>query len=647
LSSLLGPVDINRKLTDYRFRTDFPLGYDFGAAANPRYNVADNTVAVGGLTQFQRAIADRQRLAADIFARLCRVTGIYTANGPFVPTAGDKTQRWLAQLAVNIVDFIDADDCVTPFNWTDPLGGNGLAQIPDNSNVTNLQQYSTQVSSNWVFGFERSRVTINEAYLRVENDPQDQFPVNNAGKKAASMPYDMRMWLELHNPVTPASPNEQLMGIEGYNNLTTDDNTHGGYRASLKNGSANGTAYRVLLYKMGPQFQPGPDPMGMSVDGNNVAGLPNTNARPTVKPLQSQTGQTLVLTFDKGTSATVVDDSGGTVIQPNLGGQYRDASFYLVGPKLDQPQMGAGAAQIPDAKANLTSDQLQAKVQFTEFPAPAVPGTNPTITWAPGFILQRLACPALPPGPSNPFVTIDYFESDPNAIYNRLKYDDQGNTYNGMAPGTEPDWNTTYSWGRRQPYDAVIKYTDTQHYRQLPGSGAAMGHINFSFGQHNGNNQVPEAQPNAQWNPGQTLQNPFTPLVHFDRVALNSTELLQVVAVKPHELTHLYYESAAGNNPVPSPTGLDPNNRLWYTADWMDHAPNLSPAFANGGFLYRALGVLKVPTALDGLGMGGRVPGKININTIYAHGYSGRRGHASRCPAGNTGGRRAGGDRPE
>jgi hypothetical protein len=618
LTSLLGPVDINRKLTEYRFRTDYPLGYDFGAGANPRFNVADNTVLVGGMTQFQRAIADRQRLAADIFARLCRVTGIYTGpvGAPFAGTPGNPAQRWLAQLAVNIVDFIDGDDCITPFRWTDPtgLGGGGTIAVPPNDQVASLGQFNGAIKNDWVFGFERSRVNINEAYLRIENDPQDPFPVNAAGKKAASKPYDMRMWLELHNPVTPASPNEQLMGMEGYNNLLTDDNTHGGYRASLKNGSANGTVYRVLLYKVnGAPGAGGPDPLGMRpAGGDNVAGLPGPN----IQPLQSPTGQALALTFDKATSnGAVVDDSGGTVIQPNLGAQYRDASFYLVGPQLDQ-QMGAGAAQVPDAKANLTSTQLQAKVQFTEFVAPPA-GGNPIMLWSPGFVIQRLACPALPPGPLNPYVTLDYFESDPIAVYNRLKYDDQGNTFNGMSPGTEPDWNTTYSWGRRQPYDAVIKYTDAQHYQQKPGQGAAMGHINFTFGQHNGNNQMPEITPNAQWNPGQTLQNPLTPLVHYDRVALNSTELLQVVAVKPHELTHSYYESSAGNAAVPS-SGLDPNNRLWYTADWMDHAGNLNPVFTNGGFLYRALGALKVATALDGLGMGGRVPGKININTIYA-----------------------------
>jgi hypothetical protein len=431
--------------------------------------------------------------------------------------------------------------------------------------------------------------------------------------KKATKPYDLRMWLELHNPVTPANPYEQMSGIESPSR-PVDDQIHGGYRAALKDAAASGTVYRVLLYKVnGAPGAGGPDPMGMRpAAGDNVAGLPTTAQPLTADPMSMQQ---LALTFDQGTSnGQVVDASGGTVIQPNVGAQYREAnplqsSFYLTGPQLDT-QMGMGAAQVPDAKANLTSTQLQTKVEFTD-----VKGGQLT-TWSPGFVLQRLACPALPPGPLNPFVTVDYWESDPIAVGNRLKYDDQGMSFNNMSPGTEPDWNTTYGWGRRQPYDGVIKYTDSQHYRQAP-QNVQMGHINFTFGQHNGNNAMPEQNPQANWTPGQTLQSPFVPLAHFDRIALNSTELLQVVAVKPHELAHSYYEQSNGAGAVPT-NGLDPSNRLWYTADWLDHAQNLNPVATGGSFLYRALGVLKVPTPLNGLGMGGRVPGKININTIFA-----------------------------
>src|SRR5262249_20549364 len=217
------------------------------------------------------------------------------------------------------------------------------------------------------------------------------------------------------------------------------------------------------------------------------------------------------------------------------------------------------------------------------------------------------ACPALPPGQNNPYVTIDYFESDPTAVNNRLKFDGMGNPGDPLMPGMEPDWSKTYSWGRRQPYDGVIQYTDAQHYQQKPGGGAAMGQINVRMGQENGGTAM--SQKRWQQQGDNTLQLPFNPLAHYDRIALSPAELFHVVGTKPHELTHEF------RGPPNDPNqGLLPNGRLKYTVDWLDHG--VAPG-QQGGYLYRALGLLRSPTPILGLGMGGRVPGKININTIF------------------------------
>jgi hypothetical protein len=95
---------------------------------------------------FDLAQKDRQQFALDIYNALVRVTGARDPNLPvnkgMQPTAPDyQAARWLAQLAVNIVDYIDNDDYMTPFNW------NG-AEI--------------------LFGTELPRLVLNEAYVQQE-----------------------------------------------------------------------------------------------------------------------------------------------------------------------------------------------------------------------------------------------------------------------------------------------------------------------------------------------------------------------------------------------------------------------------------------------------------------------------------------------
>ena len=66
----------------------------------------------------QDALLDRQTFAKDIYNLLKTVTGC-PAPGTYAATpASYKANQYLAQLAVNIVDYIDQDDYSTPFNWT-------------------------------------------------------------------------------------------------------------------------------------------------------------------------------------------------------------------------------------------------------------------------------------------------------------------------------------------------------------------------------------------------------------------------------------------------------------------------------------------------------------------------------------------------
>src|SRR5207245_568058 len=69
-------------------------------------------------SQFHDALFERQRLADNIYRRLLLLTGVPPAANPAVPSDQELLpRRWLAQLAANMVDFIDEDEISTPFNF--------------------------------------------------------------------------------------------------------------------------------------------------------------------------------------------------------------------------------------------------------------------------------------------------------------------------------------------------------------------------------------------------------------------------------------------------------------------------------------------------------------------------------------------------
>jgi hypothetical protein len=167
-------LDLNRYLPDYP-RPDPEIGL-----------ITDHL----GFFVAQRA---RQYFAAEIFERLWRATG--TGNPALIqpPIPGavvPEAERWealrtLAQLAVNIVDYIDSDDYITPFNWYPPHRFNAAGE--------------------WVFGTELPRLVINEAYVQIDNDPSDPGikPGNRDDKeeKRHATRYNVNVWVELFNPM--------------------------------------------------------------------------------------------------------------------------------------------------------------------------------------------------------------------------------------------------------------------------------------------------------------------------------------------------------------------------------------------------------------------------------------------------------------
>ena len=106
--------------------------------------------------------------------------GILPDDVSHTATAADyDVLRFLAQLAVNIVDQRDNDDINTPFVWNpiDPT-------MPfDPANFAPME-----LPNRVVYGVEKPRLVINEAYSEVTND-QATRGMNTPGAN-----YEVRFW---------------------------------------------------------------------------------------------------------------------------------------------------------------------------------------------------------------------------------------------------------------------------------------------------------------------------------------------------------------------------------------------------------------------------------------------------------------------
>src|SRR5262249_10700921 len=144
----------------------------------------------------------RQRLANDIYRRLLAVTGvppILADQDPQAPPADLlRARRWLAQLAANIVDYLDEDDISTPFLFYTAEDYQHLAAPPplppdpgrvDPARRTDGPDGEVQWPLYWVFGTELPRVVVNEALAEGHvNDPDEVYRDQ------------VRVFVELHNP---------------------------------------------------------------------------------------------------------------------------------------------------------------------------------------------------------------------------------------------------------------------------------------------------------------------------------------------------------------------------------------------------------------------------------------------------------------
>jgi hypothetical protein len=372
ITAILRRLDLNRPLPNY---------------PDPAPNgVIDLTPGSTSQTQFQAAQNARVQLAQDIYAVLRTVTGAadpatVTPSMPGVPNPQFEALRWLAQLAVNIVDYIDNDDYSTPFPWF--TGG-------------------TPPATYYVYGVELPRLVINEAY---------------AAFNATTAPASVRVWVELLNPLNAADASLSDNGQARLEN--PNPATPGAYYA----------IYRLLLcqgaslppgtnaYLMDPQNPRGGLGMAPGVE-NFTPNDPNPPA--TAGPNGLVYNQlppngalpAMVTQFHIGAGPPPAPGQAPLMpmdsrfVQPCIGGRDTAAmpginsndGYYVIGPPGPLPVTGAGAPTL--ARDEMVYD----------------PGVLAGATTAPPptIVLQRLACPRIPPqlNPAlpnyNPYITVDY-----------------------------------------------------------------------------------------------------------------------------------------------------------------------------------------------------------------------------------------------
>ncbi len=485
---------------------------------------------------YKTAVDDRQQLARDIFDYLRFVT-TGARPGAALPAKTNpesdefKALRWLAQLAVNIVDFRDIDEYVTPFPWyRDPL--------------------NPMAPPEYVFGTELPQVVVNEVYAEIVNDPMDTFN----GNTMATMDYKINFWIELLNPLM----NETLPPLSG---ARTN-------RAVLQN--ANGPVYKLQIVQ--------PAAAGGSAintnDAANVLGVTNPAATVhlrvedftpaagddpfpldpayhyVVNAVHTNTGPPAVLPMKNDTMMMM------KAYHPNNG-------FYVMGPqKFPFPP-------DPMAPTNPVSVRVQQLPAMGMIPEHGLTRTlpvanDPTTVPPHSVILRRLACPHLPADNNpnsatyNPYVTVDYLDNIPIR---------RGATYNDtmMIPLANRDLIATWpSKSRSHPYRA----------KPLVDSTTNAGPMHSMFSHH-------DLAATFQW------------LVHLDRNYTSPAELFHVSGYRPFQLTQEFYNAG----------GTAHSQR----APWTTSAARI----------YRFLEYVDTGYRMAGVSQDGRVPGKININTIW------------------------------
>jgi hypothetical protein len=643
-AAVLGRIDLNQPLPPFPHMSSGSTP----ALVAPNQRFDTNPAALAASTT---AMTARQNFANSIYRALLILTG---ADAPIInkanPLAGGAqdvlnlaARRWLAQLAANIVDYIDPDEISTPFNFYN-TATDGCANIyqlvPTTTTFPAYPAGNPDVPAYWVYGTELPRVVINEVL------GEYTLPTNNGAPPTATAgPFGVKVWVELFNPM-PAATNATATAnntatfqpidalpvplfhastganaaynpyelIIANNNLAA--NSHGlWYNTAALNSNVLGTPQHERYVNPAAKT---PVPAGCYFNTGagfawTIAAPPPTQPKPTVPITQpgGLSSQQYMIVGPPGNDvhndilAANITASGGNpanilyLPSPNM--QYGITNYH---PKLEQWHINT----VPCA------DNMNGiSVLLRRLANPHLP-PNP---YLPTGALQNAA---LPP---NPFITVDYLHgvqlngyglSAGNAVPINQINNPVGATVNPGKPA--PPSNSPVvtlghpaSYGKLQPYAANFTQLATELTTMPPG------------------NPPPKGTPLPRTRQSLGLQNspiasPFTWLVHLDRKLISPMELLHVSGFPNHDLTQRFLLVPNASNPViPQPynytaPSILPANPIGYVAPTCFQ--HYVPWFDQRRRLYRLFELLEAHDGASGISaVNGRVPGKININTMW------------------------------
>jgi len=544
-------VDLNRTLTSYY----------------------DNT---GKFLQanYAQATRDRQNFAKDIFNALRVATGTRDPNSTTITLSSTNGElaaaQYLAQLAVNIVDYIDQDDFSTPFEWL------------KNTNYNPAQQ--------WVFGTELPRLVVNEVYAQIDSGP------TGSGNDVQNV------WVELFNPMLSETIDTSLALNPKDVSAPLVVNGKAVYRLLVTQQQASAANQATILdYLRNPTNQDGPDSTSQGSVGTNFSTWFSV-----VKGADF-----LAQTVDPLANPTDFND-------PNM----KNTGFLVLGSNFKYP---AATKNSPSQDPGiLTYGNQKGTTANLSATFPTGQATPQPVT----LILQRLACPQMPPQANsatanyNPYITVDFLAEIP--AFDARQANPNPAAGQNQNQNQVPAVASRQSYGKRQPFSSRVKFTganvidvgappkytpaspiDSQVALQSPQKPVA-GQIQHSFYAHN-SREASTGQP-SQNTPNQTLgrlikpssQGPptvqFDWLVHLDRQVISPMELMHVSAFKPAMLTQQFVTSSNGTSQA--------NQQV---APWLDETSRL----------FRFFEFVETGPLTNGVVHSGRIPGKVNINMVF------------------------------